>query len=912
MSARTGCFLSVAVFFLLVWGTMRSGTGAARAAVIPVTPANVQANIDALPEGTPESSRPKSLQAIIEDAATYVGDEDALEFAPGTYDDVGELLIGRPLTLRKDPAADGEAVITGELVIQIRSKDVKIEGLTFRDVELGKVTILREGERGRFGAERGPFEVYFGDVTIQSFLLDRKAKVVAYAAGGGDTSNCPAALPDCGHDYGSYTGQLHRTELRKHIDNRYLNEMEFFAGTLLSDKDGFPRGRFKGDGTNTKWDPEDDAHGTDGKWALQRAAQWWMRDNVGHILINPRWYPESNNDPCPESEAFTGIEITRNTFDGTEVRAVWKVKVDRDGGGNIESSGLFQQRAGGRSLDCVVDVDIVGNTFRNIGVADHAFLVARDENGIPRADSDGNPVFLMDEDGNRILNHNEDEYAIELADAVRNVTISDNTIEGPTTYGHIRLEDILKGGRVTISNNLLSLSTEGGYGVVDSPLGIIRQAGSQGDGGADEDIEIMIRGNRIISSDSGVSYQACHYDTFHSRLTRECGDLDARNIVNGTTIGQLDTWLEPTIWQSYVPNFPYPPLNAGGEVVDADEGTPRGPSRGTPVRLRELTLDSHTVGSQALINNVRIGPRDIVRYKSCNSKKAVLIHGQKGVSVVDNDIGYGGAGELTYAIQLSSPQNVPVPRLEKFSGNNIDNYVSLVGAHEGAALSTRGSYGVLATEGNYIGLRPAISSSVTANREGELGEPIARGEGDVGPRTGMTVDDPPLLPRITGASVSESDRKMIVVAYSAELDGESAPSASAFRVRHQLSEGTYTYIAVSGLGVSGNTVTLTLESGIPVDAGALTVIYTAPGGAAAVRSEQGGLAARTQSSVVTDAAGPDPDTSAPDTSAPDASAGGDGGGCALASSQTARGGLRMFAPLATVMALVFGLRKANF
>ena len=42
MSVRTGCFLSVAVFFLIVLETMWSGPGVAHAAVIKVSPANVR------------------------------------------------------------------------------------------------------------------------------------------------------------------------------------------------------------------------------------------------------------------------------------------------------------------------------------------------------------------------------------------------------------------------------------------------------------------------------------------------------------------------------------------------------------------------------------------------------------------------------------------------------------------------------------------------------------------------------------------------------------------------------------------------------------------------------------------------------------------------------------------------------
>ena len=52
----------------------------------------------------------------------------------------GNFFVTRPLTLRKDPAADGDAVITGELLIQIRSREVKVEDLTFRNLEIGKFT----------------------------------------------------------------------------------------------------------------------------------------------------------------------------------------------------------------------------------------------------------------------------------------------------------------------------------------------------------------------------------------------------------------------------------------------------------------------------------------------------------------------------------------------------------------------------------------------------------------------------------------------------------------------------------------------------------------------------------------------------------------------------------------------------
>ena len=275
--------LFAAVFFLLV------SAGSSEAAVVKVSPANVQASIDRLPESTPDSAKPKSLQAIIADSATYAGDEDVIEFAAGTYDDVGELLITRPLTLRKDPAAEGDAVITGELLIHIRSKEVKVEDLTFRDLELGDVTILRDGEVNR--GLTGPYGYYFGDVTIQSFLLDRKAKVAAWKAAGG-TGACPENLPDCAHDYSSYTGQLHYTELENHLVPAAARRFEFFPQKLISDKrTGIPKHLRQDRGASTF---------SGDRWNNYMSVQAVIRDSFGHILINPRWnVPDRLQPPRP-------------------------------------------------------------------------------------------------------------------------------------------------------------------------------------------------------------------------------------------------------------------------------------------------------------------------------------------------------------------------------------------------------------------------------------------------------------------------------------------------------------------------------------------------------------------------------------------------------------------------------------
>ena len=927
---RLSGFFAVIVLFLLV------GAGSSEAALIPVTPANVKAAADKANEGKAANAadRVKTIQEILADDDTYAGDdddEDVIEFASGTYDDIGELLITRPLTLRKDPAADGDAVITGELLIQIRSKDVKVEDLTFRDLEIGKVTILREGEvsrnRGHRWEQSGPVEVYFEGVTLRSFFLDRKTKVSAWQAKNGcssDRDSCPScpsdgSMPDCKHDYSSYTGQLHRTELGKHMVGVSRSRSEFFPGELASSreegKEGWPISR---SGGVTNWNRGDGRPGWIEKWNISMLEAHWSKTSLGHILINSRWYPSGNDDACPATEAFTGIEITRNSFEGTEMGVVFTVNPDTRNQSNLFPMRTTRGGSGERestTTDCALEVKIVGNTFRNIGMADSAYLPARNEDGSARTDSAGNPVFLMDGRGNRIPRNNADEFTIELGASTRKATISDNTIER-TSYGSIRIQGVREDGEVTISNNLFRISTEGGSRNVDSPIGIF----------GSNDVEVMIRGNRITYSDSNVPYLTAHYYDFFDKRAEWCGASDRIHVKSTTTIKELDAATEPAIVQSYVPNFPYPPKATFADahdidgdrdvsesmtgVVDADEGSTDGPGQAPPARITSLARSSATVGQftfseQYDVNDdngilkssdIVVGKFDILQYKSCLRTAMILIH-QNGVSVVDNDFGYGGDGFVDFAIQM--PRGIS---LAKFSGNNIDNYAT--------SLVDGGFSGSFATRGNYVGLRPrvsGISGSVTLVRTGELSEPIAREQGAVGPRAGMTADSRPVAPRIESASLTAGN--MIVVTYNTELDEESTPPASAFTVRYQVEDGRFRNVGVSSVSVSGKTVTLTLASEIPDGASGLTVVYTAPGGAAAVRSEQGNIAAGNQSGTITPADGGERGAPEQPTAAPGQSGGGGDGGCVLASSGS--GGVNLGMLLLLFLAVPFAFMTAG-
>ena len=833
MSVRTGCFLIVAVFFLLVLGTKWSGTGVAHAAVIKVSPANVQSSIEGLPEDTPESSKPRSLQAIIADSATYAGDEDAIEFAPGTYDDIGELIIVRPLTLRKDPLVDGAVVITGELLIQIRSKDVRVEGLTFRDLEIGKVTVLADGEssarkRPFSGTLTGPIELYFRDVTIPGFLLSRKAL------------SAPADRPDKDHDYSGYTGQLTASALGAHIDGVYSDRFEnrnpssgylvYNPNTVVSNEDGFP---VDNSGRATRWDSGND------KWDVYYVSQMDLGGRLGHILINPRYYGSA--DSCPDSENLTGIEIVRNTFEKTQETAVMSLQAE--------------PMAFPGDDNCSVEVDVTGNTFRNIGIGrDSSFI----------RDSEGN--FITDGDGHRIpQNYGElNRYGIGFH-SVRKGNILDNTIEG-TTHVPVWVRDTPEGGRITIGNNLIR-SASGTFPAVASPFA---ESQIQVRGSAD-DVKIMITSNRLLGSDEGYPY----FFTRFSEFRRRAGWCQSPAVPSDASVARLEVLLQPRIWMSYVPSFRYP-------------------MGGTPVKLGDVVASYS--GSNAIFKNgVVVGNFDVVRYRNCHPTSRIEIRNQKGVSVTGNDLGYGEEGYVKHAVTLWGSGTT----LAEFSGNNIDWYaVNLVGSFGKNAETTN-------AEGNYLGPSPRVSKTTDIGEE--LLDPIVRGEGDIGPRSGMTVENPPVVPRIESAAVSSSDRKMIVLTYNVDIDEESRPTKDAFTVQYQVAEGVTRTISVDDVEVDGSTVTLTLEQEIPSGAGGLTVVYsTEAAGDSAVRSPLG-LESRDGEVAVSD---PDPPQRTEKGMVPAGPGGGTAsggdGGCALASGGSGGIGFVTALLLFTLAAPAFG------
>ena len=643
-----------------------------------------------------------------------------------------------------------------------------------------------------------------------------------------------------------------------------------------------------------------------------------IRTDFGQTLANlPFWSPSGSGPDdfsCPASEAFTGIEITRNSFDGTEVSAI------------LSPNGNDIWRRSGR--DCTVDVKIVGNTFSNVGVADYNFLTARDENGLPRVDSEGNPVFLRDGDGNRIRRNNQGAAAIFLSGPYRKVTISDNTIEGGT-YGPVIIDSLQnplvhgphpdatpEDPKVDFRAHWRGFSDDAEFVISNNLIRGYNEEGSWGAGAieissAKEDTRITISQNRILAGrDSGPRYIISPYMAANGRLQRWCGEVNSTSgdITSTTTFAQLDRAVKPAIVQSYVPAFPYPPL-LNGKVVD--EGGTRG---GVPLPLPASILSMFKPNEQIgpgnafrsgglFASDITIGDHDIVRWTSCVGKVLIdlVVRKETKISVVDNDLGYGGEGQVNDVIALYSYAG-GLPQFEMFSGNNIGNYEgSLIG---GTVLSaayrrSRASYR-LTVEGNYLE-GPPLPYVINAVGSG-LPTAIVRGDGDdTGPRSGMTVENPPVVPRIERASFGASGRNVIVITYNTALDEDLEPPAGSFTVSWTVpGGGARVRLVPTGVKVMGRTVTLTLSEEVPVSVSGVTATYTAPDGAAALRAEQGGgLAGSDDVSVAEPVDVPPP----PAPGAP-----GDGG-CVLASSGSGGIDLGMVLSLVMLTVIALGLKR---
>ena len=892
-----GIFVLAVLFLAVGWG----GSGV-RAAVIDVTPANVEGNI------AEDDTTTKNLQEIIDDSGTKSG--DVIQFAAGTYTDVGELLVTKPLTFRKDPGASGDAVITGKFLFHIRSKDVKVEDLTFRNVIFPDRITVEERPPSLADLTVGEeFGVYFRDrdFSIDRFLLGRKA-----ANSDDDATNNDRFTGAEGLDYSDYEGGIARKDLAPFLkdgpENRPQGSTcvsvpvggEFATGNLdwyqynptalVTDEDGAPiqydrnakigqwwtTANPRTDYPASTWNSATDPCGWDSsnnpKWTFftnrPMHPMRWLKDQFGVIMISSRYRHERTM--CPKGGEMTGIEISRNEFDGTEVSAVVV---------NLHNEGASV---------CEEEVSVVGNEFDNIGVVDSEYL---------RRGGD----FITDGDGYRIREPRGSKYAVSLRDT-KTALVSDNVIRATTAW-QIFVQGAPEGARIMIRNNLLEAPTTPGSRLLGYQIHVDTWD-PETDPQAD-DVEVTIMNNRIIGTT--IPYSTYHYRDFKRLLWEDERLCDLYPTLHTMPLARVEELIEPRIWRSYVPDFPYPDEDGSSSGVRI----PLPPEAASPVPLVDLIKKRADGDVEPLTDDIVIGGWDIVRFKDCSRSARIFVKHQRNVRIVGNDLGYvasaagtgrsrsvvadghgedsEGTGYLRFGVSLRGD----AAKLREFSGNNID-YTGI------RAVDVYDTEETVSAAGNFLGIRGAVSDGVSV--EGKLGVPIVRAAGEVvGPRTEMRV--PPMEPVLAGAS---ADGAALTLTFSEALDGSSVPVASAFSVRGASSGGVTPVYTVGSVRVSGVEVRLTLTTPVAPGTTGVTVSYAKPASGNVLSAADGDEVDSFSGESVTVEGGAEP-VSPSGPGADSAAAGGDGG-CSLAS---AGGAGIVSAAFMLLLPLLFSLRRSG-
>ena len=534
---------------------------------------------------------------------------------------------------------------------------------------------------------------------------------------------------------------------------------------------------------------------------------------------------------------------------------------------------------------CEEEVSIVGNVFDDIGVVPSEFLRT----------SGGN--FLTDGDGYRISAQQADQYAIGLHD-VKTAVVSDNIIRA-TTHHQISVRNVPEGGRVTIRNNRLESATTPGARSWGQQIEIRGAMNNQPD-----DVKITIMNNQITGSHIPFSTYAFTDFIAGVRANWLCGLYPDLNTM---TPAQVEALLEPRIWRSYVPGFPFPEADgASGASLPMPPDAP-------PASLTSVIKKTVTGGDPygtPLNSNIVIGNYDIVRFNNCSRTARIAIEHQKGVSIVDNDLGYvasspaTGSGQFRNAVADShngGGSNGPgymrfgvslwgdAAKLVAFTGNNIE-YSSI------RAVDVFRTTESVSAGGNYLGARGYVSRGVST--EGTLGAPIVREAGETGPRREMQTR--PAAFTLTGASV---DGATLTLTFSGALDESVSLSGGAFSVTAADSgrSGARKRIEVRSARATGSTVVLTLATAVSGGDADIRVTYERPAGGGVARGADGELAAGFENRTVTNA------TAASPAPIPATGGGGDGG-CALASA----GGTGAAAAVAVaLLPLLFSLRRSG-
>ncbi len=809
-----------------------SGADRVRAADVTITPSDLVPT-EAAPDATP-AVEAKSAQQKVMEKIMAAGPGDTVSFPAGSYKDVGEILIatgGEPADNPETETDEGDGPLvfqgngttfTGKIMFNVKAAHVVIRGFRFMNTLVpDTVTIKADGDDSvMYG---------FPGVTVEDFLKDDSRVGDSY-----DDGLTPTASNV--NDHGNLLDNAELWVVRVDDNGATTNDIaNKETGAIVAGL---------GVGPYDVWD-----EGITSAKAKNSFGTVW----VDSVIHSERCQMSSGTGDNSVDIQVAGVVVRNNMFSVTELTGV--------------RAGSFNPLAG--TDQCNAQVDVIGNTFMNIGVNTDDEI-----DGIFAKNSRGD--FFRDGDMNLIADIGNREPAIDMM-GVRAAMITDNTLgraeEGddpsapPGTSDAIAVRGAPQKAAIDISNNRITNPMLNGILISDSAV----------ESEADKAARITVSGN-VISGTNANRYLTAPYrapsgtndegDPVVSGYLHQLSNCynDAASL-NAEAIRAINKRVAVEMWRSRKDLFFTGNAGAPASLPDSDGYLPH--QRQANQYSGSLPAPGHT---------------DLVRYRAdrCFYLGSVKVVSQEGVRVTNNDLGWMADGgtynrdALDYGVVVEGDETM---ELKAFKGNNIDFHA------QAPVLNADGK--ALSVAGNYFGGRPVSSSQLTGSTEDAPIGPTDEDPRVVGPREDFINPDL-MAPALISAVVNE-DGTMLTLTYNEDLDEDSTPSAGAFTVRKSPSAGRSDPITVSGVDVDGNTVTLTLAtSPNKIEKGdTVTVTYAMPSGTAARIQDMAGnpnpAPSIATSPTVTNNVGTGGDGDNGGDMPPASSTGGGDGGCALAS-----------------------------
>ena len=489
------------------------------------------------------------------------------------------------------------------------------------------------------------------------------------------------------------------------------------------------------------------------------------------------------------------------------------------------------------------------------------------------------------------------ESAIRTVFPPNRMTVTDNAIDG-TTYAGIMLNKTY--GKTVVRYN--EVKNVPAYG--------IRVRGNKD---KDSDYEIVVSDNKVSNTNNDL------YSLKRYKLYKEHEVVPFKRASPGLTDRQVDEILKPEIWEvSPGADFAFPDTGAPTPVsvfadTEYDGSGNRVAATASRIPQTEGGLGAGRpcgpAGAESVLERWDTGAVEaddqwcysLVRFIDPALEAAIILAGvtAETIKVENNEITGNALGILIckgsscsfrYPFNdLGSPVEASrIPTVIR--GNNIyDNWApaydlpaSYAYAWGEAANALKGGDNELDLSGNYLGRIPRVRGNVKRLGASALAASPFGLSATAGPRA--TANDR-TGPSVTGTPAVAVDGVVLTIEYDEALTGDPLPAAFTVKSRTSPDAGRFLRIGVSGVEVSGTTVTLTLARAVPAGE-AVTVTYDrSKAGENALSDAAVGsnLAAGFSDMEVSNRTGTDSAGGVGQPGGGTESAGGGGGGCALAS-----------------------------